>query len=163
MAGVILVFTPGFDLPRRSWSLLKFISGHVKATVYTTYKNGVSLHQSSVCVCVCVASSGPCIIWSTRVNHEVRRLDAFPTWSRWWRNPLAGVYRGYITRQIKLSKIWRMQNSAKQSPTLRLNQPTWAVSLLMPVGFVPRLFVPKSKTSIQWRHQRNDDCVLYVL
>ena len=33
--------------------------------------------------------------------HEVWRWTAIPTWSQWWYNPLAGVYRGYSTRQTK--------------------------------------------------------------
>ena len=32
--------------------------------------------------------------------HEVQRRTAITTWSRWWCNPLAGVYRGYSTRRM---------------------------------------------------------------
>jgi len=48
-------------------------------------------------------------------THEVWRRTEFPTWSRWWCSPLAGVYRGYNTRQMKNEKPAAEENGRRRT------------------------------------------------
>ena len=43
--------------------------------------------------------------------HEVRRRTAIPTWSWWWCNQLAGVYRGYSTCQMN----WKWSHTRRHT------------------------------------------------
>jgi len=92
-----IIWHPAFDLPHRSWSLLNHFQTGQGRCLYNLH----TWDLASSDLCMCGQQQTRIIIRSMCVHSLCFRWTAIPTWSRWYVNPLAGVYCGYSTRQMK--------------------------------------------------------------